>query len=77
MLGFQTFRSVRITLQGIELIHRIKKAQLHYGMDETKYPHFCKALIYAVSTNMEFIVQQKLVGEVLNTSQREKLENAA
>ena len=56
---------------------RIKKAQLHYGMDETKYPHFCKALIYAVSTNMEFIVQQKLVGEVLNTSQREKLENAA
>ena len=29
MLGFQTFRSARITLQGIELMHMIKKSQMH------------------------------------------------
>ena len=29
MLGFQTFRSARITLQGIELMHMIKKGQMH------------------------------------------------
>jgi len=28
MLGFQTFRSARITLQGIELMHMIKKGQM-------------------------------------------------
>lgn len=27
MLGFQTFRSARVTLQGIELMHRVKKGQ--------------------------------------------------
>ena len=29
MLGFQTFASARITLQGIELMHRINKGQIH------------------------------------------------
>jgi transposase-like protein len=28
MLGFHTFRSARVTLQGIELMHRIKKGQM-------------------------------------------------
>ena len=28
MLGFNTFRSARITLQGIELMHMIKKGQM-------------------------------------------------
>lgn len=30
MLGFQTFRSARITLQGIELMHMIKKGQMRH-----------------------------------------------
>ncbi len=28
MLGFQSFRSARVTLQGIELVHMIKKGQM-------------------------------------------------
>lgn len=28
MLGFQSFRSARVTLQGIELMHMIKKGQM-------------------------------------------------
>ena len=28
MLGFHAFRSARVTLQGIELMHRIKKEQM-------------------------------------------------
>jgi hypothetical protein len=28
MLGFHTFRSARLTRQGIELMHRIKKGQM-------------------------------------------------
>ena len=28
MLGFQSFRSARITLQGVELMHMIKKGQM-------------------------------------------------
>jgi transposase-like protein len=28
MMGFQTFRSARVTLQGIELMHMIKKGQM-------------------------------------------------
>ena len=28
MLGFHTFRSARVTLQGIELMHMIKKGQM-------------------------------------------------
>jgi putative transposase len=31
MLGFKSFRSARITLQGIELMHRIKKSQMASG----------------------------------------------
>jgi putative transposase len=31
MMGFQTFRSARITLQGIELMHMIKKGQMVAG----------------------------------------------
>jgi hypothetical protein len=28
MLGFHTFRSARVSLQGIELMHRIKKGSM-------------------------------------------------
>jgi putative transposase len=31
MLGFKSFRSASITLQGIELMHRIKKGQMAFG----------------------------------------------
>ena len=31
MMGFQTFRSARVTLQGIELMHMIKKGQMVAG----------------------------------------------
>ena len=31
MLGFQSFRSARITLKGIELMHMIKKGQMVNG----------------------------------------------
>jgi putative transposase len=31
MLGFKSFRSAGITLQGIELMHRIKKGQMAFG----------------------------------------------
>ena len=33
MLGFQTFRSAHITLQGIELMHMIKKGQMQNPQD--------------------------------------------
>ncbi|MFZ4698477.1 MAG: DDE-type integrase/transposase/recombinase, partial [Candidatus Methylumidiphilus sp.] len=31
MMGFQTFRSARVTLQGIEPMHMIKKGQMVAG----------------------------------------------
>jgi putative transposase len=34
MLGFKSFRSASITLQGIELMHRIKKGQLVSGHNQ-------------------------------------------
>ena len=33
MLGLQTFRSTRITLQGIDLMHMIKKGQMRNPQD--------------------------------------------
>ena len=43
MLGFQTFRSARTTLQGIELMHRIKKGQmiLADGKAQAAADQFC------------------------------------
>jgi putative transposase len=34
MLGFKSFRSARITLQGIELMHMVKKGQMVSGNNQ-------------------------------------------
>lgn len=47
MLGFQTFTSARITLQGIEWMHRIKKSQMRNPQDLSAAEQFYSLAAYS------------------------------